>query len=89
MVLPMGHTTKTAISIETPLLEEADRTARKMGVSRSRLEALALTDYLKQRRSREITEQLNQVYADPPDADEQPSGSQRKAKLYSTIKDRW
>jgi metal-responsive CopG/Arc/MetJ family transcriptional regulator len=38
-------TMKTAISIDGPLLEEADRTARTLGLSRSRLVSLALTEY--------------------------------------------
>ena len=79
---------KTAISIETPLLEEADTTAMKLGLSRSRLIALALRDYLKQRRNREIIEQLNQVYGEQTSAD-RPSPSQMKAKFRSIIKDRW
>jgi metal-responsive CopG/Arc/MetJ family transcriptional regulator len=80
---------KTAISIETPLLEEADRTARKLGLSRSRLVSLALTDYLRQRRNREIVEQLNHIYGEQTDAAEQPSAAQIKAKFRATIKDRW
>jgi metal-responsive CopG/Arc/MetJ family transcriptional regulator len=80
---------KTAISIAAPLLEETDRAARKMGLNRSRLVALALTDYLRQRRSREMLEQLNSVYGEAPSAVEQPTAAQRKAKLGSMIKDRW
>jgi metal-responsive CopG/Arc/MetJ family transcriptional regulator len=79
---------KTAISIETPLLEETDRAARKMGLSRSRLVSLALKDYLRQRRNREIVEQLNNVYSEP-DATDQPSLSAMKAKFKATIKDSW
>ena len=79
---------KTAISIETPLLEEADRTAMRLGLSRSRLIALALRDYLKQRRNSEIIEQLNQVYGEQTSAD-RPSSAQMKAKFRSIIKDRW
>lgn len=80
---------KTAISIDAPLLEEADRTAQKLGVSRSRLMSLALTDYLRKRRNEDILEQLNQVYGDSTRDPERPSGAQSKAKLRSTIKDRW
>jgi len=79
---------KTAISIETPLLEETDRTARKLGVSRSRLVALALKNYLRQSRNREIVEQLNHVYGENADV-AGPSPEQIKAKFRSTIKDRW
>jgi hypothetical protein len=80
---------KTAISIETPLLEEADRTAKRLGLSRSRLVSLALTHYLRQQRNREIVEQLNHVYADRPDAGERPSAAQMKVKLRSIVKDPW
>jgi len=80
---------KTAISIETPLLEETDRVARKMGLNRSRLVSLALTDYLRQRRNREILEQLNSVYSEELSVAEQPSGGRRKTKLRSVIKDQW
>src|SRR5438105_2787038 len=84
-----GHTMKTAISIESPLLEEADRTARKLGLSRSRLVSLALRDYLQQRRNREIVDQLNHVYGEPGRGVEQPSGTKMKAKFRAAIKDRW
>jgi metal-responsive CopG/Arc/MetJ family transcriptional regulator len=79
---------KTAISIETPLLEETDRTARKLGVSRSRLVSLALKNYLRQSRNLEIVEQLNHVYGGQ-DVAERPSPVQRKTKFRSIIKDPW
>jgi len=80
---------KTAISIDTPLLEETDRVARKMGLNRSRLVALALTDFLRERRNREMLEQLDAVYGDAPSSAEPPTGPQRKARLRSVIQDRW
>ena len=49
---------KTAISIEDELLIEADRTAHQMGISRSRLFSLALANYLRKRRNKEILDQL-------------------------------
>ena len=78
---------KTAISIEAPLLEETDRTARKLGLSRSRLVSLALKDYLRQRRNQEIVEQLNHVYGERPEVS--VSADKLKTKFRSTIKDRW
>jgi metal-responsive CopG/Arc/MetJ family transcriptional regulator len=71
------------------LVEETDRTATKLGLSRSRLISLALTDYLRQRRNREVLDQLNAVYGEPYAGSEQPSGAKTKAKFRSTIKDRW
>jgi metal-responsive CopG/Arc/MetJ family transcriptional regulator len=79
---------KTAISIETPLLQETDRTARKLGVSRSRFVSMALKSYLRESRNREIVEQLNRVYGEEADM-AGPSPEQRKTKFQSIIKDRW
>lgn len=80
---------KTAISIGVPLLKETDRVARKMGLNRSRLVSLALTDYLRNRQNREMLEQLNSVYGEEPSVTEQPTGAQRKAKLRAIAEDRW
>ena len=59
---------KTAIYIEEELRQEADRTAREMGLSRSRLYSIALQDFLKQRRQAAILEQLNRADADGRDS---------------------
>ena len=40
------NTMKTAVSVDDELITEADRAAREMGVSRSRLFSLALEAYL-------------------------------------------
>ena len=54
---------KTAVSLEDELPIEADRAARQMGISRSRLFTIALEAYLRKRRNQEILGQLNKVYA--------------------------
>jgi len=79
---------KTAISLDTNLLKEADQTARALGLSRSRLFSLALEDYLRQRRQQQILEQLNQTYSDHPNP-KATTNKNMKAKFRSTIKDRW
>src|ERR1700720_4089982 len=45
---------KTAISIDEALLREADETARLMGLSRSRLFALAVVDFLQRQRREQM-----------------------------------
>jgi len=80
---------KTAISLDGSLLKEADRTARAMGLSRSRLFSLALEDYLRHRRQEQMLEQLNQAYSDQPNPTEARTVRRMKAKFRSTIKDRW
>jgi metal-responsive CopG/Arc/MetJ family transcriptional regulator len=80
---------KTAISIEDGLLREADATARQMGLSRSRLFALAVADFLQRRRQEQMLRQLNEVYADGMDPGEKRLLKAMKAKFRGTIKDRW
>ena len=80
---------KTAISVDGDLLHEADETARRLGLSRSRLFSIALRDYLALRRREQTLEQLNRVYGDAPKVEERRSAAGLKAKFRSTIKDRW
>ncbi|MGD0299148.1 MAG: hypothetical protein ABSE86_18740 [Bryobacteraceae bacterium] len=77
---------KTAISLDTNLLKEADQTARALGLSRSRLFSLALEDYLRHRRQEQLLNQLNQAYSNEPNPAEPPN---IKSKFRRTIQDRW
>ena len=61
---------KTAISIEKPLFEQADELAHTMKVSRSRVFALALEEYLRRIENRKLLAQINAAYADGLDASE-------------------
>ena len=80
---------KTAISVDGRLLTEADRTARELGLSRSRLFSLALEAYLRHRRQEEMIEQLNRAYGSNTDAKNAPTLRRMKTKFRSTIRDRW
>jgi lysyl-tRNA synthetase class I len=53
---------KTAVSLPDQIYYEAEKTARCMGVPRSKLYADALSEYINNRKR--ITEQLNEVYGD-------------------------
>lgn len=55
---------KTAISIPDDLLQEAEMTAKRLGVSRSALYANAVREYVERHRSENITAKLNEVYSD-------------------------
>ena len=54
---------KTAVSIPDELFSAADSLARRLGMSRSRLFATALAEYLAKHRAAKVTERLNAVYA--------------------------
>jgi metal-responsive CopG/Arc/MetJ family transcriptional regulator len=54
---------KAALSIPDRLFNAADALARKLGVSRSRLYATALGEYLAKHRAAKVTECLDAVYS--------------------------
>jgi metal-responsive CopG/Arc/MetJ family transcriptional regulator len=62
---------KTAISIEKNLFDQADKIAREMKVSRSRLFVIALKDFIEHQKNKELLAQINAAYDDEPDAAEQ------------------
>jgi predicted transcriptional regulator len=80
---------KTAISIDDGLLQEADETARTMGVSRSRLFALAVGDFLQRQRREQMLVRLNEVYAEGMEPDEKRLLKGIKAKVRRAVKERW
>jgi predicted transcriptional regulator len=54
---------KTAISLPDELFEAADALARKLGLTRSRLIAEALAEFVAKHRTSRVTERLDAVYA--------------------------
>ncbi len=62
---------KTAISIEKNLFDQAEKIARTMKVSRSKLFVIALQDFIEHQKNKELLAQINAAYADEPDATEQ------------------
>lgn len=77
---------KTAISIPDRLFASADTLARRLGLSRSRLYATALAEYLAKHRRGKVTERLDAVYG------AQPSGMDkglRKAQRRAVTKAEW
>jgi len=61
---------KTAISIEKNLFDQAEKMARTMKVSRSKLFVIALQDFMEHQKNKELLEQINAAYTDEPDPSE-------------------
>ena len=57
-------TVKTAISLDQRLFKEAESMASAMKVSRSHFFGLALREFLRKQKSRQMLERLNRVYGD-------------------------
>jgi hypothetical protein len=75
--------------MDDELLQQADETARLMGLSRSRLFALAVGDFLQQRRREQMLLRLNEVYANGVEAAEKRLLKGIKAKVRGAVKERW
>ena len=70
---------KTAISLPDHLFHSANALARRLGMSRSRLYATALADYLDKHQAVTVTERLNRVYgSEPRGVDESLRRAQRR-----------
>lgn len=55
---------KTAISIPNPIFEAAEQLAKELGLSRSELYSTAIAAFVEAHHSENVTERLNQIYAD-------------------------
>ena len=53
---------KVAVSIPDDLFESGERVSKRLGVTRSRLYATALAEYIAKTRDRKLTERLDAVY---------------------------
>ena len=70
-------------------MRDADETARMMGLSRSRLVALAVGDFLQRQRQERMLLRLNEVYANGVEPAEKRLLKGIKAKVRRTVKERW
>ena len=61
---------KTAVSLQKSLFEQADTLANEMKISRSRLFALALEDFIRRSQNQKLLEQINAAYEDTSDPEE-------------------
>ena len=55
---------KTAISIPDPIFKAAERLARRLGITRSRLYTKAVIEYLQKHKNDLVCEKLNDIYAE-------------------------
>jgi metal-responsive CopG/Arc/MetJ family transcriptional regulator len=61
---------KTAISLPDSLYEDAEETAKSLGIPRSQLYAKAIEEFINSHKKEKITEQLNEIYSESYDLSE-------------------
>ena len=77
---------KVALSIHDDLFASAESLRKRLGVSRSRLYATALADYVAKHQSRKVTARLDAVYASEESGLARPF---RRAQARSLPRDSW
>lgn len=80
---------KTAISIEKDLFEQAEKMARSMKVSRSKLFVIALQDFIEHQKNKELLAQINAAYAEEPDASEQALRRKSRRQHRRVVEGEW
>jgi hypothetical protein len=80
---------RPSVSIQKALFEQAERIARKMKISRSRLFSLALEDYIRREQNRELLTQINAAYANEPDSTEKTLLLKSRATHRRIVKGEW
>jgi metal-responsive CopG/Arc/MetJ family transcriptional regulator len=77
---------KTAFSLPDEIFRQAEAAAKKLRISRSKLYAAAIAEYLDRHRAEWVTERLNQVYSRE---DSKLEPALERATLKTLAKDRW
>lgn len=77
---------KVALSIPDELFDSAETLGKRLGVSRSRLYATALADFVAKHHSRKVTARLDAAYATEESRVDRPL---RRAQARSLLRDSW
>jgi metal-responsive CopG/Arc/MetJ family transcriptional regulator len=77
---------KVALSIPDELFESGEALSKRLGVSRSRLYATALAEFVAKNRGRKITERLNAIYRSE---DSRLPRALRRLQSRSLTRERW
>lgn len=84
----MAHV-KTAISIQESLFKDAEALAAKMNISRSKLFATALSEFIQKHQNQQLLAQINAAYDDTPDVAETAAQHSMKAKQRQLLEGQW
>lgn len=77
---------KTAISLPLPLFKRADRLAKRLGKSRSKLYQEAITEYVAHHSPESVTRSINKVLEQVPNA---PDAFVRRAGQLGLMRIEW
>lgn len=82
-------TIKTAVSLQESLFEQVEDLARQLNVSRSRVVALALEEFVQRHHNRQLLEALDQAYADLVDENDLARTLARRQQHRRLVEGEW
>jgi len=80
---------KTAISMQQSLFEQAEALARELHISRSRLFALAVEDFMQRYENQRLLERINDAYADTTTPEEQALLRRMRRQQRQMVEGEW
>jgi metal-responsive CopG/Arc/MetJ family transcriptional regulator len=80
---------KTAVSLREDLFEQVEALASEMKISRSRLFALALEEFLQRYQSQQLLERINAAYDEAPDPSEQALRRRMRRQHRQIVEGEW
>ncbi|MFZ3106494.1 MAG: hypothetical protein WA105_03845 [Candidatus Hydromicrobium sp.] len=80
---------KTAVSIKESLFKEAETLAKKLEISRSKLFAVALENFIRQQENRELLKKINEVHSQVLSPDEESYRKQIRDYHKRSLEDEW
>lgn len=80
---------KTAISLESSLLEQVEQVAQEMNISRSRLFVLAVEAFIQNHQNQKLLAAINAAYDDAPDPSEQEMRRRMKYQQRQLVEGQW
>ena len=80
---------KTAISLREPLFEQVETVARDLQISRSRLFALAVEDFIQRYQNQKLLESINKAYDDLPDPEEMARQREARTQHRRLVEREW
>jgi metal-responsive CopG/Arc/MetJ family transcriptional regulator len=81
---------KTAISVDSSLFDQAEEVAKELHVSRSRLYAMAMEEFLSRRKTQDTIDRLNAVHSAPQTEEDRQFVEAAEASLAElTRDDKW
>lgn len=80
---------KTTISIQQSLFEQVEALARELHISRSRLFAIAVEDFMQRYENQRLLERINDAYADTTTPDEQALLRRMRRQQRQMVEGEW